>query len=421
MAQYCLLPSELFFSPPIPKKLQGYIFNKVGLIAETIIGIKYNGFTGRTSWYPSPPQADDFRDGSQGLSSKTIYHMFLVDKNPGVDQNKLNELINVRVPRLEDDGQILYIPDLMSEKAPASKRFYEVKPGRPNETNLKGEEKIASVDGFMAEASLPYELGDAWKPLGSHLIGFGLFPNPIPVVPPIPFKATFEYCRHSTVRGLVVYRFCATFPEISLVPVAIIAAALALVILAAWLAEKLKDLPGLPNPAHWQTEARSVRAFGAVPRTSTPSPMAQHLRDLLARVPQWPTASAAQRIAIRGSIGRSAQNHREDVRLAQFLLNIWNGLSNQNVLAVDGMSGPLTCACITAFQQAMGLRVADGRIDPGGPTLGILGKIALLWLASGVRSISLDYPRSGQPSVPIAGIDPLTTMWAAMAGSRTPR
>ena len=71
---------------------------------------------------------------------------------------------------------------------------------------------------------------------------------------------------------------------------------------------------------------------------------------------------------IGGSVGKAGQNRPEDVRLVQRLLNDAIGRDGGDRLVVDGIAGPKTDAAILQFQSAHALS-ADGRVDPGGPTL----------------------------------------------------
>ncbi len=71
---------------------------------------------------------------------------------------------------------------------------------------------------------------------------------------------------------------------------------------------------------------------------------------------------------ISGNVGPGGRNRSEDVRLVQRLLNDARAREGGHRLAVDGIAGPKTDAAILQYQKSHGL-AADGRIDPGGPTL----------------------------------------------------
>lgn len=83
-------------------------------------------------------------------------------------------------------------------------------------------------------------------------------------------------------------------------------------------------------------------------------------------------------IAIAGSVGIGGQNRSADVVLVQQLLNIARSVSlsvGQSALKTDGIAGPLTIAAINKLQKAA-LGFSDGRVDPGGQTLGRLNVMA---------------------------------------------
>lgn len=72
---------------------------------------------------------------------------------------------------------------------------------------------------------------------------------------------------------------------------------------------------------------------------------------------------------VSGSVGLAGANRRDDVSTVQRLLNA-HIAPGGNSLRVDGIAGPQTIAAIRSFQQRIvQLRVPDGRVDPGGPTL----------------------------------------------------
>ncbi|HEX8199220.1 MAG TPA: peptidoglycan-binding protein [Isosphaeraceae bacterium] len=82
-------------------------------------------------------------------------------------------------------------------------------------------------------------------------------------------------------------------------------------------------------------------------------------------------------VEIRGSVGRDGTNDPEDVGKVQSLLN---AAGANPPLAVDRKVGPKTLRAINEF-QAKFLREPDGRVDPGGRTLGELNK------ATGSRTV----------------------------------
>lgn len=405
--KFCFPPGILFPSPPISKQLQGKIFFKLGKFAEDHVADDYQKFTGRKDWYPKPITADDFRDGSQQLSAKTIYFSYLVDKNPGVDKAKLEKLMNDRAIA-GPDGQIVYIPDFMSEKSPATNRFYEVKPGIANETNNAGETKIASVRALMQDVDLPYKPGSGFRPKGRHELHKQNIFIPGMMFFPIPVTVTFEYQRHDKIDGLVVYSFCidADFKK-TLLTTALIVAIVAVIVLAILFPELLKEIPLPP----WFPKPASAPGFGFVPSSSN----VQQFRNVLASYPAPKMVPDMRARALTGSVGANGRNARDDVQIVQFLLNAWQGLAGSPLLVLDGIAGPLTRGAITAVQQVAGLKAVDGRVDPGGPTLEVLGKLGAIGIAAALR----DTPRSPYAMrnlhPPLMEADLLSIFWASLA------
>lgn len=77
-------------------------------------------------------------------------------------------------------------------------------------------------------------------------------------------------------------------------------------------------------------------------------------------------------VVIHGSVGQGGKNDPDDAGKVQSLLN---SAGATPPLAVDRKVGPATIKAILAF-QARFLREPDGRVDPGGRTLGELNKSA---------------------------------------------
>lgn len=82
--------------------------------------------------------------------------------------------------------------------------------------------------------------------------------------------------------------------------------------------------------------------------------------------------------SITGSVGIHGANLKADTETIQNLLNSTptdKGGANPK-LEVDGKCGPLTCKAIQVFQLAhFGWSLADGRVDPDGPTLFLLNSL----------------------------------------------
>jgi peptidoglycan hydrolase-like protein with peptidoglycan-binding domain len=109
---------------------------------------------------------------------------------------------------------------------------------------------------------------------------------------------------------------------------------------------------------------------------------------------------------LTSSVGQGGVNRRDDTALVQLLLNV----ERQNaraaeLLSVDGIVGPLTTAAITEFQQLY-MNLADGRVDPDGPTINALAFGWCAWL----RAAKLgSYP---PPNFPPEGSE-----WPSQAGA----
>lgn len=87
--------------------------------------------------------------------------------------------------------------------------------------------------------------------------------------------------------------------------------------------------------------------------------------------------------ALHHSVGHGVANDIVDVRVIQLLLN--NALKDSTPLTVDGSAGPKTQAAIIAFQEASNL-IADGVINPKGPTLRRLIEMQLQDAVAGIDS-----------------------------------
>jgi Putative peptidoglycan binding domain len=72
--------------------------------------------------------------------------------------------------------------------------------------------------------------------------------------------------------------------------------------------------------------------------------------------------------SISASVGVGGRNLAQDTRTVQELLNQAGTRSGLPLIAVDGIVGPKTIGAIRTFQQSR-FGWADGRVDPGGPTL----------------------------------------------------
>jgi lysozyme family protein len=88
---------------------------------------------------------------------------------------------------------------------------------------------------------------------------------------------------------------------------------------------------------------------------------------------------------ISASVGKGGVNRHQDTAFVQVCLNVSRRQENHAPIRVDGIVGPITIGAITDFQRANRL-VADGRVDPGGPTITALESRIATALESQLRS-----------------------------------
>lgn len=247
----CFPASDIFREPFFTKRQVGRIMNRIGAAAERVIGTDYMATaTHRPAWFPLPP-GEDFHDANRGISSKTVYLAYLFAHNPGIDQARAIRLATERaIPG--PDGQLLYIPDMMSHAAPQRTSFYEIKPDSPSGSRA-GEEKIASVDAFIHDLNLPYKPGTQWSP-----------DRKIPLFRGVVFgllvTVSFHYHRHPSIHGLIQYHFCVEADTV------LLQVALALAILAVVLLGILFKLP-LPSPGQPVPVPGAAPGSGGAPGT----------------------------------------------------------------------------------------------------------------------------------------------------------
>ena len=277
------LASQVFREPLFTKRQLGRIFFRIGSAAEKVIGTDYMlTEVKHPAWFPAAP-ALDFHDANAGIASKTVYLAFIFAHNPGVDQAKAIRLATERaIPG--PDGQLLYIPDFMSEASPQRKKFYEVKPGFPGAANDKGEEKIASVHAFMHDLGLPYNPGSSWNPVRELVIFRGFMFG-------MPVTVTFNYQRHGTVDGLLVYFFTieTLFPIKEVVLVLVLAAVLIAILFRKHLPNPFP--PGQPIPVPAVGPGGGGTLPGPVIRLS---PVAILVWAVLDQTPQTPAQILAE-------------------------------------------------------------------------------------------------------------------------------
>lgn len=88
---------------------------------------------------------------------------------------------------------------------------------------------------------------------------------------------------------------------------------------------------------------------------------------------------------ISASVGKGGINLMTDVRRIQEALNIARRLEHLTSIKVDRLVGPETISAILDFQRGH-TKVADGRIDPHGPTLRELEKVITAEVESTIRA-----------------------------------
>lgn len=130
-----------------------------------------------------------------------------------------------------------------------------------------------------------------------------------------------------------------------------------------------------------------------------------HVKDrgCIITLVQGSAPGAAQLVA---SVGAGGVNRAEDVLTVQSLLN---GISPVRggpapPLAEDGLVGPKTTGAIVGYQREQ-VRIVDGRVDPGGPTITSLRKNS----SPGQRALALAF-----------SVDPFAIPSAAGHGATAP-
>src|SRR5438105_4604677 len=94
-------------------------------------------------------------------------------------------------------------------------------------------------------------------------------------------------------------------------------------------------------------------------------------------------------MSISASVGKRGANQNDDVVIVQKLLNSARRQDRLALIGVDGLVGFETIGAISAFQKQY-TGVADGRVDPGGPTITQLEEKFELGGESQMRSDLLD-------------------------------
>jgi len=377
----CVAASAFITSPPFSDDQQRRILGLIGEMAEGVIGTDYlRNEVKHPAWAPQPP-ALDFHDANKGFASKSQYLAFIFNHNPNVDRTEAERILQRAIPG--PDGQILCIPDFMSQASPQQERFYEVKPDSPEGTR-EADKKIAFVDAFMQSLGLPYRPGTSWKPDKQ-------FPFFTGIVFLTLVTISFHYERHKTIQGVVVYHFC--IETKSLLPLRLLLFILALIVIVIL-------FPEIPFPS-------------PVPVLPIPAPIPV---PIPAPVPV-PAVYSLCGDVLEGSVGQGGDNKRPDVELVQLLLNGWMEASRKPALAIDGFAGPKTIAAITSFQREYTPAFMSGRIEPGGPSLFHLGEMTLSQLQRKAPRSRVILEGPYQP-LRMPGFDMRVLLWKLLEESR---
>jgi peptidoglycan hydrolase-like protein with peptidoglycan-binding domain len=95
-------------------------------------------------------------------------------------------------------------------------------------------------------------------------------------------------------------------------------------------------------------------------------------------------------------------NRAPDVKLVQMLLNDWLGRNRGELLAVDGIAGPLTNAAIRRFQTEARVPRVDSRIDPNRSSIAALARAHFENLQAGIaRAGAQLFPDPGPAQNPL--------------------
>ena len=393
----CFAASAFIKSPPFSEDQRRRILGLIGEMAEAVIGRDYlHNEIKHPNWAPLPP-ALDFHDANKGFASKSQYLTFIFNHNPSVDRTKAEQILERAIPG--PDGQILCIPDFMSQASPQQERFYEVKPDSDDGTR-EADKKMAFVHAFMQSLDLPYRPGVSWKPNTQFPFFTGLIFG-------LSVTVSFHYERHKTIQGVVVYHFCIEVR--SLVPIWLLLLILAIIIIAIL-------FPEIPFPDPVPVPAPKPLPIPKPIPVPIPPPQPVPVPARARQAPSTLPLSLCQ-AALQGSVGRGGSNNRHDVELVQLLLNGWMDASRQPALAIDGLAGPRTLSAIISFQREYSPAFIDGRIDPGGPTLFQLGEMTLSQVKRNARPSSVISGGLYRP-LGIAGFDMRVLLWKLVEASR---
>jgi len=283
-----------------------------GLAVEPIISTDYLKHVGRSHFFPFPGATKDYSDFTAGWANMTLYTAFLAANNPHLSKS---ELLKMRIKGIRK------IPDLCTHDDPRRLEYYEIKANSEG-GRRRGREKLAAIQAFNDYFSLPYKAGTIYSPDKKLTIWEGdLWVGHVITI--------LHVMRISP--GLIVYEICRNDPPGMARLGEIAIENLMCEIMLVWLGMK------------------SLINVGEVLGAN-------------------PTASGFH---LNASVGRGGANGRNDVFLAQFMLNQSLYKTEATLLKVDGIAGPKTCGAIETVQRRLGM-TCDGRIDKGGRTFSAL-------------------------------------------------
>jgi hypothetical protein len=258
----CFPPDKIFRKPFYTDRELGRIFHRIGAAVERVVGTDYmRNEAKRSTWFPLPPYLD-FHDVNVGFASKRMFLAFLAHHNPDLDMQKAERLANERAIKGKD-GQLMFIPDIMSNGPPQTYRYYEIKPDSRS-GHREGEKKVAFVRSFMQDLDLPYVPGNTWKPDREVVLYRGK-------VFGISATVSLHYRRHPTIKGLIVYHFCVEVK--GLWKVAVLLAIIAIVLIAILFPDLLPGPWPIPKPS--EPDKPSLPAPSPVPPWPKPQPQPQ--------------------------------------------------------------------------------------------------------------------------------------------------
>jgi hypothetical protein len=176
-AKLCFAPSELFGED---------IAKGFGIIAEPFISYKLTPFLERYGVAPF----DLYQDYSFEGSIDKTYVGFLRIKNPSLSPSVINKLLTTPLKR----------PDILIDNSNL-KEYYEIKPDSPSGRSA-GRSKLANIESYYNNYSLPYKRGQLFNPPSNILIGRTEVSSG---GTRIPVEVSFDLRLDN---GLILYKLC---------------------------------------------------------------------------------------------------------------------------------------------------------------------------------------------------------------------